>query len=82
MNRSAGEGLEGLREGDRRFVAGRNRSRGAATHTRRAALADEGSPFANLLGCSDSRAPAEIHLRANGEPCRDQSPKNGNAWAR
>lgn len=52
--------LERLREGNRRFVA-EARSPGAATGSaRRHELAAGQEPFAILLGCSDSRVPAEI----------------------
>jgi carbonic anhydrase len=57
---SAREALEQLREGNQRFVADlRNRS----AHTspaRRGELAVNQEPFAIILGCSDSRVPAEI----------------------
>ena len=54
------EALAQLREGNQRFVA--NRGEPAASHdeTRRAALAQGQQPFAIILGCSDSRVPAEI----------------------
>lgn len=57
---SAREALERLREGNLRFV--RNvRSRDAVTsQTRRNELASGQEPFAIILGCSDSRVPAEI----------------------
>lgn len=52
--------LERLREGNRRFVADA-REHGAATGSaRRHELAAGQEPFAILLGCSDSRVPAEI----------------------
>lgn len=53
--------LERLREGNRRFVAADARSQDAATGlARRHELAAGQEPFAILLGCSDSRVPAEI----------------------
>ncbi len=57
---SAREALEQLREGNQRFVADL-RSRGAlASPARRGELPVNQEPFANVLGCSDSRVPAEI----------------------
>lgn len=56
----AAEALERLREGNRRFVAGQPRGTMAATPSRRSELLDGQTPFAIILGCSDSRAPAEI----------------------
>lgn len=53
------EAIERLKEGNRRFVAGRRRS-GAIGSRRRARLADSQSPFAVILGCSDSRVPVEL----------------------
>jgi len=45
-----------LREGNRRFVA----NRGGASATRPIEVAAGQEPFAIILGCSDSRVPAEI----------------------
>ena len=57
---SAREALERLREGNRRYVSG-VRSQGALINpTRRNELAAGQEPFAIILGCSDSRVPAEI----------------------
>jgi carbonic anhydrase len=57
---SAWQALEHLREGNRRFEAG-GPSRGALTsHARRSELATGQEPFAVILGCSDSRVPAEM----------------------
>ena len=52
------EALQRLRDGNRRFVA-EVRGR-AASRERRQELAAGQEPFAIILGCSDSRVPAEI----------------------
>ena len=57
---SAPEALGRLREGNRRFAAGLLSTEVLATHTRRADLVGGQRPFAIVLGCSDSRVPAEI----------------------
>lgn len=56
----AAEALERLREGNRRFVAEVRSDDNLTTRTRRRALADGQEPFAIVLGCSDSRVPAEL----------------------
>lgn len=57
---SAHGALECLREGNRRFVSD-VRSRDAdLTRARLAEIAETQEPFAIILGCSDSRVPAEI----------------------
>jgi carbonic anhydrase len=56
----AREALERLRDGNRRFVAGRGNVGGLSSRSRRAALVSGQEPFAIVLGCSDSRVPAEI----------------------
>src|ERR1700730_17126033 len=56
---SAREALERLREGNRRFVSG-VRSGDLTSQGRRNELASGQKPFATILGCSDSRVPAEI----------------------
>lgn len=56
---TAPEAIERLKEGNRRFVSGRRR-RGAVSPNRRMRLTDGQSPFAAILGCSDSRVPAEL----------------------
>ena len=56
----ATEALERLRAGNRRFVAGTPRRDSLASHTRRDELTAGQQPFAIILGCSDSRVPAEI----------------------
>ena len=50
--------LDRLRSGNRRFVT--DQPAAAATPARRAALVDRQEPFAIILGCSDSRVPAEL----------------------
>jgi carbonic anhydrase len=52
--------LERLREGNRRFVANVRSTEVLLTQLRRAELAFDQRPFAIVLGCSDSRVPAEI----------------------
>ncbi len=54
------EGLVRLQEGNRRFVASIADTAPALTQTRRLALAEGQQPFAIILGCSDSRVPAEL----------------------
>lgn len=57
---SAHEALERLQEGNRRYVADRPEHQSLTTRERRYALARGQEPFAVILGCSDSRVPAEI----------------------
>ncbi len=57
---SARDALELLREGNRRFVAEVRNRNGIASGARRRELVDGQEPFAIILGCSDSRVPAEI----------------------
>jgi carbonic anhydrase len=54
------EALDLLREGNRRFAAGTPSSAAVPIHLRRAELLEKQEPFAIILGCSDSRVPAEI----------------------
>ncbi len=56
----AGEALERLRDGNRRFTSNLRSSDAFLDPTKRAALATGQQPFAIILGCSDSRVPAEI----------------------
>ncbi len=55
---SALEALDRLREGNRRFVA--NLSSPTDHQARRIELVSGQEPFAIILGCSDSRVPAEL----------------------
>lgn len=57
---SARTALERLREGNHRFVSGTQSSDPFANRARRSELAAGQEPFAIVLGCSDSRVPAEI----------------------
>jgi carbonic anhydrase len=52
--------LERLREGNRRFVADTRTASSTPAHTRRSEVVDGQEPFAIILGCSDSRVPAEM----------------------
>jgi carbonic anhydrase len=56
----AKEALERLREGNGRFVSEVRSPDTVTTQTRRRELAAGQEPFAIILGCSDSRVPAEI----------------------
>ncbi len=56
----AQEALKILHEGNRRFVSGVSNSNTLTNHARRRELAEGQEPFAIILGCSDSRVPAEI----------------------
>jgi carbonic anhydrase len=56
----AGEALERLVTGNLRFASTLKGSGPVLSHTERAALATGQQPFAIILGCSDSRVPAEI----------------------
>jgi carbonic anhydrase len=55
----ASEALARLREGNRRFVANRT-AMGGPSAERRTELVAGQEPFAIILGCSDSRVPAEL----------------------
>ena len=55
----AADALARLRDGNRRFVADQATA-GGSHPARRAALVDGQEPFAIILGCSDSRVPAEL----------------------
>lgn len=58
---AAQEALKRLREGNRRFVAGDlQHCHLPSSPGRRNTLVDGQAPFAVMLGCADSRAPAEI----------------------
>jgi len=57
---TASEALERLRDGNRRFVAGRIGAGIRDSLARRQEVAVSQSPFAVILGCADSRVPAEI----------------------
>ena len=57
---SADEALERLREGNRRFVSDVRSHDNLTSEARRSSLTAGQEPFAIILGCSDSRVPAEI----------------------
>jgi carbonic anhydrase len=56
----ATEALRRLQEGNRRFAAGERRADTLTGPARRSAVVADQHPFAIVLGCSDSRVPAEI----------------------
>jgi carbonic anhydrase len=57
---SAADALARLREGNHRFVANQSGAATASHYDRRVALLAGQEPFAIVLGCSDSRVPAEL----------------------
>jgi carbonic anhydrase len=57
---SATEALQRLRAGNRRFAADDRSGDALTSQARRHELAAGQAPFAIILGCSDSRVPAEI----------------------
>jgi carbonic anhydrase len=54
------DALNRLIEGNKRFVSGAQSNNRSMTPTDRSALVKEQNPFAIILGCSDSRVPAEL----------------------
>lgn len=56
----AAEALERLKQGNHRFVASLRDEQTLTSPVRRNELVAEQQPFAIILGCSDSRVPAEI----------------------
>jgi carbonic anhydrase len=57
---SAREALARLQEGNRRFASDLRSLESMLSHSRRRDAASRQEPFAIILGCSDSRVPAEI----------------------
>lgn len=56
----AKEALERLKNGNLEFAAGMRDGQALLSDSKRTALPKEQNPFAIILGCSDSRVPAEI----------------------
>lgn len=54
------DALRRLQDGNDRFAAGLSSTHSLSNHSRRIALAQRQEPFAIILGCSDSRVPAEF----------------------
>jgi carbonic anhydrase len=54
------DALSRLRDGNQRFVEDRTNAPALSSQARRAALVAGQEPFAIVLGCSDSRVPAEL----------------------
>jgi carbonic anhydrase len=57
---TASEAIERLKEGNQRFVSGVRSIGTIAKQLQRADFVEGQAPFAIILGCSDSRVPAEI----------------------
>jgi len=57
---SAQEALERLKAGNQRFAAGQRSDGNQLSHSRRVEIEEQQQPFAIILGCSDSRVPAEL----------------------
>ena len=60
MKISAEVSLQRLIDGNKRFVSGVRAVQEAANSARRAEIVSDQTPFAIILGCSDSRVPAEL----------------------
>lgn len=58
----AAEALEKLRDGNQRFISGVRSIETMLNQSRREQFTTGQEPFAIILGCSDSRVPAEIVL--------------------
>lgn len=56
---TAQEALDRLKRGNQEFVSGQNTNTQLSHHSRADLVSDQ-NPFAIILGCSDSRVPAEI----------------------
>nr|MBD0118580.1 carbonic anhydrase [Acinetobacter baumannii] len=57
---TAQEVLDRLKAGNQRFVNGNTSLAKTLSHHERAEMAKDQNPFAIVLGCSDSRVPAEM----------------------
>lgn len=57
---TADEALDRLKKGNQRFINGETNHQKLLTHHERAQMAETQEPFAIILGCSDSRVPAEM----------------------
>ena len=57
---SAQDALERLQQGNQRFAHGETNLTKFQTHQQRSEMLDSQEPFAIILGCSDSRVPAEM----------------------
>ena len=57
---SAQEAIDRLQDGNRRFMSGMQSQDAQPNDYRRALTSEKQEPIAIILGCSDSRAPAEI----------------------
>jgi len=57
---TAKEAFQRLKEGNGRFASSKQRTQARAVHENLASLAEAQHPFATILGCSDSRVPAEL----------------------
>jgi len=57
---SAQEAIDRLQDGNRRFLSGMQSQDAQPNDYRRALTSEKQEPIAIILGCSDSRAPAEI----------------------
>ena len=57
---TANEALKRLKEGNQRFVAGIRRGGSPIDQIQNKDITESQAPFAIILGCSDSRVPAEI----------------------